>query len=325
MGPAIVGTLLITGAAALDGDPARRARRRSTSTSTASSGRLARLIRTMADVMTGVPSIVMGLFIYIDLGGGASQAADRLRRRAGAGLPDAAGGDPQHRGDAPAGPRRTAPGEPGAGRPAAGAPPSRWCCRRRCSGITSGALLAIARAAGETAPLVVTIGLDRHASTGTCSPAATPRCRRRSSATPSQPFAAAQDRAWGAALTLVVIVLVIHPRRSLDRQPLRRQGALSDATIRTSERRTTPRGDRPMTSHSGDRAPGRDDRRPAGDRPGARHRADGDRARRRQRLLRRATRPCAARRPADPPEPDHRDDRPVRLRQATDPALRSTG
>ena len=27
-------------------------------------GRLARLIRFMADVMTGVPSIVMGLFIY---------------------------------------------------------------------------------------------------------------------------------------------------------------------------------------------------------------------------------------------------------------------
>ena len=26
---------------------------------------LARLIRTMADVMTGVPSIVMGLFIYV--------------------------------------------------------------------------------------------------------------------------------------------------------------------------------------------------------------------------------------------------------------------
>ena len=38
---------------------------RSTSTSTASRRLLARTIRTMADVMTGVPSIVMGLFIFI--------------------------------------------------------------------------------------------------------------------------------------------------------------------------------------------------------------------------------------------------------------------
>ena len=64
MGPAIVGTLLITGMAALMAIPLgvlgaiylnEYGKQKP----------LARTIRTMADVMTGVPSIVMGLFIYI--------------------------------------------------------------------------------------------------------------------------------------------------------------------------------------------------------------------------------------------------------------------
>jgi phosphate transport system permease protein len=74
------------------------------------------------------------------------------------------------------------------------------------SGITSGSLLAIARAAGETAPLVVTAGITFSANPNlfegenTALPAQIFR-------NASQPFAAAQERAWGAALTLVVIVL----------------------------------------------------------------------------------------------------------------------
>ena len=58
MGPAIVGTLLITAARLGHGDPARHPRAPSTSTSTASRGRFARVVRFMSDVMTGVPSIV---------------------------------------------------------------------------------------------------------------------------------------------------------------------------------------------------------------------------------------------------------------------------
>jgi phosphate transport system permease protein len=75
------------------------------------------------------------------------------------------------------------------------------------SGITSVALLAIARAAGETAPLIVTAGVVYTANPNlfegenTALPA-----QIFSNAT--QPFAAAQERAWGAALTLVVIVLL---------------------------------------------------------------------------------------------------------------------
>ena len=71
----------------------------------------------------------------------------------------------------------------------------------------SGALLAVARAAGETAPLLFTIGIV-DAANGTSSRARTRRCRRRSSATPTSPFAGAQERAYGAALTLILIVFI---------------------------------------------------------------------------------------------------------------------
>ena len=74
-------------------------------------------------------------------------------------------------------------------------------------GIVSGAMLAVARAAGETAPLLFTIGV-------TTSMNANPF--HGTNTTLSQeiwfnaqtPFAAAKDRAWGAALTLIVIVFV---------------------------------------------------------------------------------------------------------------------
>jgi phosphate transport system permease protein len=72
-------------------------------------------------------------------------------------------------------------------------------------GIVSGSMLAVARAAGETAPLLFTIGITRkvnwHPFTGT------------NTALPVEiwnnaqtPFPAAHDRAWGAALTLIAIV-----------------------------------------------------------------------------------------------------------------------
>ena len=75
-------------------------------------------------------------------------------------------------------------------------------------GIVSGALLAVARAAGETAPLLFTIGVvdddelepvrrPEHRAVG---PDLQQRRRRRSPG--------AQDRAWGAALTLILIVFI---------------------------------------------------------------------------------------------------------------------
>ena len=150
MAPAIIGTLLITGVAALMAIPLGVLGAIYLNEYGKHSP-LARTIRTMADVMTGVPSIVMGLFIYIGL-----VLLTESERPSPA------------RWRWPASCCRSSSG------------PARrccaWCptsCARRASrsarrkwrttvsvvmpasisGITSGALLAIARAAGETAPI----------------------------------------------------------------------------------------------------------------------------------------------------------------------------
>ncbi len=76
------------------------------------------------------------------------------------------------------------------------------------SGIVSGALLAIARAAGETAPLLFTIGLVESTNSNLFSGPTT--------ALPSQifsnalsPYVGAEERAWGAALTLIAIAFIL--------------------------------------------------------------------------------------------------------------------
>jgi phosphate transport system permease protein len=92
------------------------------------------------------------------------------------------------------------------------------------SGITSGSLLAIARAAGETAPIIVTVGLtymakpDLFAGENTTLAAQIYR-------NATQPFEASQERAWGAALTLIAIVFlftilsrVVSARFAVDRR-----------------------------------------------------------------------------------------------------------
>jgi phosphate transport system permease protein len=74
-------------------------------------------------------------------------------------------------------------------------------------GIVSGAMLAVARAAGETAPLLFTIGAARDTNTNVFEgPNTALSVQIFSNA--RRPFDAALDRAWGAALTLVVIVFV---------------------------------------------------------------------------------------------------------------------
>ncbi|HPH65975.1 MAG TPA: phosphate ABC transporter permease PtsA, partial [Kofleriaceae bacterium] len=75
-------------------------------------------------------------------------------------------------------------------------------------GIVSGALLAIARAAGETAPLLFTVGAATAYNPHLFEQANTAlSVQIFGNATSS--FAAAQDRAWGAALTLVVLTFVV--------------------------------------------------------------------------------------------------------------------
>ncbi len=74
-------------------------------------------------------------------------------------------------------------------------------------GIVSGALIAVARAAGETAPLLFAIGITTTPNTNLFNgpnTALSVQIFRNA----NQPFVPAQDRAWAAALTLIVIVFV---------------------------------------------------------------------------------------------------------------------
>jgi phosphate transport system permease protein len=204
MFPAVVGTLLITGAAALLAIPLgvfgaiylnEYGKQKP----------LARAIRTMADVMTGVPSIVMGLFIYtavVVVVGEKTGFAGALAL-ACLMLPIVIRSSEEM--------LRLVPDELRQASLALGARQWRTILTvvlpAAISGIASGALLAIARAAGETAPIVATVGIvfaangDLFQGQNTALPAQIFR-------NASQPFAAAQGRAWGAAFTLVVIVLV---------------------------------------------------------------------------------------------------------------------
>jgi len=75
-------------------------------------------------------------------------------------------------------------------------------------GIVSGALLAVARAAGETAPLLFTILTVTAANPNVFSGANT-ALSTQIFVNASQPFAGAQSRAWGAALTLIAIAFIL--------------------------------------------------------------------------------------------------------------------
>jgi phosphate transport system permease protein len=173
-----------------------------------SQSRFANIVRYFVDVMTGVPSIVFGLFVYTILvvshvGGDAVgwkgavalallmlpiviRSAEVVLLLVPSSLREAA--------------------------LALGAP--RWRVVTRvvlptaAPGLVTGSLLAIARGAGETAPLLFTIGAA-HVLTGSLgSPM---------NSLPSQIFSdlgqntdAFINRAWGAALTLVAMILLLN-------------------------------------------------------------------------------------------------------------------
>jgi phosphate transport system permease protein len=164
---------------------------------------LARTIRLMADVMTGVPSIVMGLFIYT-----AVVLSTEQNGLAGAlalaclMLPVVIRSSEEM--------LRLVPDELRQASLALGARKWRMIITvvipAALSGIVSGALLAIARAAGETAPILLVVGLTQRTNWSLSgSNTALPVQIYRNA---TEPFQAATDRAWGAALTLVVLVLI---------------------------------------------------------------------------------------------------------------------
>jgi phosphate transport system permease protein len=166
---------------------------------------LAKVIGFMSDVMTGVPSIVMGLFIfsiwvlhfgYSGLAGALALGClmlpivirstyEMLRL-----VPD---------------PLREASY-------ALGASKARVTVTvvlpTAIGGIVSGALLAVARAAGETAPLLFTIltvtTVNRNVFSG-----ANTSLPSQIFANASSPYVGAQARGWGAALTLIAIAFIL--------------------------------------------------------------------------------------------------------------------
>jgi phosphate transport system permease protein len=166
---------------------------------------LAALIGFMSDVMTGVPSIVMGLFIYVVW-------VERVEANSGfAGalalaclmLPIVIRSTEEM--------LKLVPDELRQGSVALGARSSTTIrsvvLPSALPGIVSGAMLAVARAAGETAPLIFTIGVVNRTSWSLSGPNTTLSAQIFSNA--SQPFPGAIDRAWGAALTLVLLVFVL--------------------------------------------------------------------------------------------------------------------
>ncbi len=204
MGPAIVGTLEITGLATVLAVPLGVLS--AVYLNEYGGNRpLARLISFFSDVMTGVPSIVMGLFIfsiwvlhfhYSGLAGALAlgclmlpiviRSTYEILRL----VPD---------------PLREASYALGASKarvtvtvvlPAA------------IGGIVSGALLAVARAAGETAPLLFTIltvtTVNRNVFSGSNT-----SLPSQIFANASSPYVGAQARGWGAALTLIAIAFIL--------------------------------------------------------------------------------------------------------------------
>ncbi len=116
--------------------------------------KLANAIRFTADVLNGVPSIVMGMAVYslIVIPQGHFSA---LFRRRGAGHHDDSDGGAHDRRDAADGSERDARGGAGTGRAELASVLS-ITVKTASPGIITGCMLAFARVAGETAPLIFT-------------------------------------------------------------------------------------------------------------------------------------------------------------------------
>jgi phosphate transport system permease protein len=203
MGPAIAGTIVITLGAAVMAVPLGILGAIYLH-EYGGKGWLAKLVRFMADVMTGVPSIVMGLFIYTVwtlrfglMGFGGSLALGCLM------LPIVIRSTEEM--------LRLVPDELRQGSYALGN--RKWrtivtvVLPAALPGIVSGVMLAVARAAGETAPLLFTIGAAKNLNLNLFEGPMT-ALSVQIFGNASTSYEAAQDRAWGAALTLVGLVFL---------------------------------------------------------------------------------------------------------------------
>jgi phosphate transport system permease protein len=203
MRPAIIGTLLITGAATAMAVPLGVLGGVYLSEYSGDTA-YGRGIRFLAEVMTGVPSVVMGLFVFtiwvVAFGYSAFAGALALGCLM---LPVVIRTSEEM--------LRLVPRELRESAYALGGRKAGTILRvvlpAAAPGIISGSLLAVARAAGETAPLLFTIGFVYETNTSLFDGdnTALPLQIFRNA---SQVFPGPQARAWGAALTLIGIVFI---------------------------------------------------------------------------------------------------------------------
>lgn len=169
--------------------------------------RLARFMRFMADVMTGVPSVIMGVFIYavwvLPRGVDGRSAFAAALALACLMLPIVVRSTEEM--------LRLVPNSLREGSAALGS--RTWkttvtvVLPAALAGITSGALLAVARAAGETAPVIFVIGFVKTTNWSLAGANTTLSAQIYSQ---QQNGGVLSTRmAWGAAVTLVAIVLVL--------------------------------------------------------------------------------------------------------------------
>jgi phosphate transport system permease protein len=207
---AIVGTLLVTGLTALISIPIGLL--------TAiylveyGRGRLARWITFLVDVMTGIPSIVAGLFAYalfviffgpgIRMGAAGSVALSVLM------IPVVVRTSEEM--------LKLVPNDLREASYALGVPRWRTIAKvvlpTAIAGIATGVTLAIARVIGETAPLLLVCGLTTSMNTNLFDGRMTtlPVFAYYSYATPGFPPEAGYERAWSAALVLITIVMFLN-------------------------------------------------------------------------------------------------------------------
>ena len=174
--------------------------------------RLARTITFLVDVMTGIPSIVAGLFAYalfviffgpgVRMGFGGSIALSVLM------IPIVVRSAEEM--------LKLVPDELREASYALGVPKWRTILKvvlpTSLAGIVTGVMLAVARVAGETAPLLIIAGDTDSVNFNAFSErmATLPVFIYYSFTQPGVPPEAGQDRAWGAALVLIAIVMSLN-------------------------------------------------------------------------------------------------------------------
>lgn len=208
---ALIGTLLITAAASVISIPIGLF----TSIYLVEYGqqnRLARWIRFLVDVMTGIPSIVAGLFAYalfalffgdgVRLGIGGSVALSVLM------IPVVVRSCEEM--------LKLVPNELREAAYALGVPKWRTVAKvvlpTALAGIVTGITLAIARVIGETAPLLIIAGTTDSVNFNLFKDrmATLPVFAYSSISSPGVPPEPSIDRAWGAALVLLLIVMLLN-------------------------------------------------------------------------------------------------------------------